>query len=186
MVLDGEIKGIAGHAARNEGLNAIILAMKDLDVIGKMKFPDQSKWLPQPGAQVTVISAGTNHNVVPDVCRYVLDVRSNDIYGNESMLEIIQSLCSATLIPRSTRLKPSSLGENNILMETIRSCGFQPFGSSTLSDMALIPFPALKMGPGDSARSHTAGEFIMANELDEGVELYCRFLKTMNDIIKKQ
>ena len=184
MVLDGEIRGMAGHAARNEGQNAIYLAMKDIDSIGKMVFPKPSKWLPGPGAQVTMISAGTSHNVVPDLCRYVVDVRSNDIYGNETMLDSIRSLCNATLTPRSTRLKPSSLDEGNLLMETINKCGFKPFGSSTLSDMALIPFPAMKMGPGDSARSHTAGEFIMTKELDEGIELYCRFLRTMKEIIK--
>jgi acetylornithine deacetylase len=185
MVLDGELKGKAGHAARKEGENAIYKAMKDIETLAGMKFQENSNWLPKPGAQVTMISAGTSHNVVPDLCRFVVDVRSNDKYDNEIMLEMIRSTCTAELTPRSTRLKPSSLDGNHFLMKTITSCSLSPFGSSTLSDMALIPFPAVKMGPGDSARSHTAGEFILTSELDKGVELYCLFLETMADILNK-
>ncbi len=186
MVLDGELRGKAGHAARNEGVNAIYKAIKDIESLSGLKFQENSKWLPKPGAQVTMISAGTSHNVVPDLCRFVVDVRSNDIYNNEIVLEMIQSACKAELIPRSTRLKPSVLEENHFLMKTIASCGLTPFGSSTLSDMALIPFPSVKMGPGDSARSHTAGEYILSSELDKGVELYCLFLETMADILNKK
>ena len=184
MVLDGEVRGKAGHAARNEGENAIYKAMKDIDSIDCLNFINSSEWLPEPGAQVTMISAGTNHNVVPDVCRYVVDVRSNDKYGNEMVLEMIRSACLADLTPRSTRLKPSGLNGDHFLMKTIAGCGLKPFGSSTLSDMALIPYPALKMGPGDSARSHTAGEFIFTSELDQGVEQYGIFLETMIDFLE--
>jgi acetylornithine deacetylase len=130
-----------------------------------------------------MISAGTGHNVVPDICRFVVDVRSNDKYRNETVLELIQSVSQASLTPRSTRLQPSSLEDDHFLMETIRACHLKPFGSSTLSDMALIPFPSVKMGPGDSARSHTAGEFIRTGELDQGVDLYCQFLETMKKIV---
>lgn len=186
MVIDAELKGKAGHAARSEGENAIYKAIKDLKTLAGLEFSENSKWLPKPGAQVTMISAGTNHNVVPDLCRFVVDVRSNDKYDNESMLKIIQSACMAEMTPRSTRLKPSSLDANHFLMLTISTCGLQPFGSSTLSDMALIPFPAVKMGPGDSSRSHTAGEFILRSELDKGVELYSHFLETMAEILEKQ
>lgn len=183
MVLDGVVSGRAGHAARNEGENAIIKAMKDIQSIAGLEFQDLSVWLPRPGAQVTMIEAGTGHNVVPDVCRYVVDVRSNDMYGNEALLEKIRSVCVANLTPRSTRLKPSSLEEDHFLMEAIKSSGFNPFGSSTLSDMALIPFPAVKMGPGESARSHTAGEYILTSELDDGVALYCQFLESIKEIL---
>jgi acetylornithine deacetylase len=179
MVLDGVVKGKAGHAARKEGRNAIYEAMKDIRAIGDLKFTEESVWLPGPGANVTMISAGTHHNVVPDVCRYVVDVRSNDRYGNEELLEMIQSVCRAELIPRSTRLKPSGIDQDHFLMKAIHKCGFKPFGSSTLSDMALIPFPAVKMGPGDSARSHTAGEYILISEMEEGIEKYCKFLETI-------
>lgn len=177
MVLDARIRGESGHAARGEGKNAIYEAMKDVEAIRNLKFPKGSEWLPAPGAQVTMISAGSRHNVVPDLCTYVVDVRSNDNYGNKTLLEMIRSVCSAELEPRSLRLKASGLDRGHELMKTIRALGLKPFGSSTLSDMALIPFPAIKMGPGDSSRSHTAGEYILKSELEQGVELYCRFLK---------
>ena len=151
--------------------------MKDLACIRQLEFSEQSEWLPEPGAQVTMISAGSSHNVVPDLCRYVVDVRSNDRYGNERLLEIIRSVCSAELTPRSTRLRSSGLERNHFLMKAIKAAGLKPFGSSTLSDMALIPFPAIKMGPGESSRSHTAGEYIRKSELEQGVAAYCRFLK---------
>jgi len=177
MVLDGAVRGTAGHAARKEGHNAIYEAMKDIEAIRKLKFTEQSEWLPEPGAQVTMISAGSRHNVVPDLCTYVVDVRSNDKYGNEALLALISAVCKAELNPRSLRLKPSGLDGNHMLMKAIRKAGLEPFGSSTLSDMALIPFPAVKMGPGDSSRSHTAGEYVLKSELVQGVELYCGFLE---------
>jgi acetylornithine deacetylase len=177
MVLDGEVRGKAGHAARKEGLNAIYEAMEDLRAIAQLEFTEESEWLSKPGAQVTMISAGTGHNVVPDLCTYVVDVRSNDRYGNERLLEMIRSVCKARLTPRSTRLKPTGLDDNHFLMRTIRTLGWEPFGSSTLSDMALIPFPAVKMGPGESSRSHTAGEYIKKSELQQGVAAYCHFLE---------
>ncbi len=177
MVLDGELRGKAGHAARKEGLNAIYEAMKDMAAIAELDFTDQSEWLPEPGAQVTMISAGTRHNVVPDICSYVVDVRSNDCYGNEQLLEMIRSVCRAELTPRSTRLRASGLDEKHFLMQAIAATGLKAFGSSTLSDMALIPFPSVKMGPGESSRSHTAGEYIRKSELERGVEAYCRFLE---------
>jgi acetylornithine deacetylase len=183
MVLDAEVRGRAGHAARNEGENAIYKALKDIESIRELEFRDQSVWLPEPGAQVTMIKAGTGHNVVPDICRFVVDVRSNDRYRNEAVLEIIRSVCVSELTPRSTRLQPSNLDGDHFLMKTIRACGLKPFGSSTLSDMALIPFPAVKMGPGDSARSHSAGEYILKSEMKNGVELYCRFLQSMKEIL---
>lgn len=177
MVLDGTVRGKAGHAARNEGKNAIYEAMKDLEAIKKLKFTRHSDWLPDPGAQVTMISAGSRHNVVPDLCSYVMDVRSNDCYDNESLLDMIRSACNAELIPRSTRLRSSSLDHDHFLMKAVGAMGLKPFGSSTLSDMALIPFPAVKMGPGDSSRSHTAGEYILLSELEQGVAAYCSFLE---------
>lgn len=184
MVVDGQVKGKAGHAARKEGENAIYKALKDIETIAGLKFQKGSEWLPEPGAQVTMIKAGTSHNVVPDICRFVVDVRSNDMYSNETMLDILRSECFADLVPRSTRLKPSGLDNNHILMKSIVSCGLKPFGSSTLSDMALLPFPSIKIGPGDSSRSHTAGEFIRISELDDGIKLYCQFLESIYEIQK--
>lgn len=180
MVLDAEVHGEAGHAARNEGVNAIYRAMKDLEAIREMKFSKASRWLPGPGAQVTMIEAGTGHNVVPDICRYVVDVRSNDCYSNKELLAMIRECCHADLEPRSTRLRSSGIEEDHFLMKTVVACGLEAFGSSTLSDMALIPFPAIKMGPGNSARSHTAGEFIRLSEIEAGIEGYCHFLEKLN------
>lgn len=186
MVLDGTVKGVAGHAARKEGVNAIYKAMEDVKAIASLSFNESSDWLPPAGAQVTLISAGTGHNVVPDLCKFVVDVRSNDQYGNEKMLEMISEVCKGEVVARSTRLKPSLLSQDHFLMTAIRERQLEPFGSSTLSDMALIPFPAFKMGPGDSARSHTAGEYILEPELDEGVRGYCNFLETLADIVKQK
>lgn len=186
MVLDGTVKGVAGHAARKEGVNAIYKAMEDVKAIASLTFSEESEWLPPAGAQVTIISAGTGHNVVPDLCKFVVDVRSNDQYGNERMLEMISAVCQGEIVARSTRLKPSLLGQDHFLMTAIRERQLEPFGSSTMSDMALIPFPAVKMGPGDSARSHTAGEYIMESELDEGVRGYCNFLNTLAEIVKQK
>lgn len=185
MVIDGQVKGKAGHAARNEGENAIYKTMKDLQRIQQLEFRNKSEWLPDPGAQVTMISSGTGHNVVPDLCKFVVDVRSNDKYGNEEILEMIRSVCEAELVARSTRLKPSSLKSGHFLMEAIQLTGLQPFGSSTMSDMALIPFPSVKLGPGNSARSHTAGEFILLSEMEEAVEVYSKFLFSIRDIINE-
>jgi acetylornithine deacetylase len=181
MVLDGVTRGEAGHAARGEGTNAIYLAMKDIGAIASLTFSETSQWLPDPGAQVTMISAGTGHNVVPDLCRFVVDVRSNDLYGNVRMLALLREVCSSDLQPRSTRLNPSMLDKDHLLMKTVRACALNPFGSSTLSDMALIPYPSLKMGPGESVRSHTAGEYILESELQAGVEGYCAFLACLKE-----
>lgn len=180
MVLDGEAKGKAGHAARREGENAIYKVMRDMEHIQRLSLESKSEWLPEPSAQVTMISAGTSHNVVPDICRFVVDVRSNDQYGNEFLLEFLRGACESDLQPRSTRLKPSGLDKDHFMMEAIHVCGLEPFGSSTLSDMALIPHPAVKMGPGDSARSHTAGEYILKSEIEKGINIYCHFLENLN------
>ncbi|MGW8314373.1 MAG: M20/M25/M40 family metallo-hydrolase [Bacteroidales bacterium] len=186
MVVDAEVTGKAGHAARQEGVNAITLAMNDIQKISSMEFSRSSEWLPAPGAQVTMISAGNKHNVVPAKCKYVVDVRSNDRYGNEEILEMLREACVADMVPRSTRLKASWLEADHFLMEAATASGLSPFGSLTLSDMALIPFPAVKMGPGDSARSHTAEEFIRVEELDRGVEGYIQFLSMVATVMKQK
>ena len=186
MVVDARVEGRAGHAARDEGVNAIYLAMHDLEQIKSFIFRRHSEWLPDPGAQVTMISAGTKHNVVPDSCTYVVDVRSNDRYGNEEILQMLREVCAAELTPRSTRLNPSILAPDHFLMTAVRGLGISPFGSSSLSDMALIPFPALKMGPGESARSHTAGEFILLEELDQGVSGYKQLLSAVAQALRRE
>jgi acetylornithine deacetylase len=128
---------------------------------------------------VTQINAGTQHNVVPDICKIVVDVRSTDAYSNIDTLEIIRkSVPNCELTPRSTRLNPSSIDANHSIVKRLEMLGAKPFGSPTLSDQALMPFPSFKLGPGDSARSHTADEFICLTELDAALKFYIQLLET--------
>lgn len=173
MVLDGEIHGKAGHAARNEGDNAIYKAVKAIETLRTLAFPKESPYLGPVKISVTQINAGSQHNVVPDLCRIVVDVRTTDAYTNEQTLEMIrQAADGCRLSPRSTRLRPSSIPESHPLVGRLVMAGRKPFGSPTLSDQALMPFPSLKIGPGDSARSHTADEYIHREEIREAIQLY--------------
>lgn len=172
MVIDGVATGISGHAARNEGVNAIYLVMEDIAQIKKLEFSERSSWLPEPAVNVTMINAGTNHNVVPDSCSFVIDARSNDIYSNKRLLEMIGSCCKSSIQPRSLRLNSSSLPGEHPAFDLLKKMNLTPFGSSTMSDMALLPFPSIKMGPGDSARSHTADEYIHITEIEDAIEKY--------------
>ena len=177
MVIDAVASGKAGHAARNEGVNAIYKAMKDIDNIRLLQFSDHSRWLKDPSVSVTVIQAGSSHNVVPDSCEFVIDVRSNDQYTNKKLLEMLNEVCEAKLTPRSMRLRSSFLRQDHPAFGVINSMGMKPFGSPTLSDMALLDFPAVKIGPGDSARSHTANEYILVSEIEDAIQTYQVFLE---------
>lgn len=175
MVVDAVCHGKAGHAARNEGDNAIYHALQDLDLLANHcaeLFPDISPQLGPVRATVTIISAGTQHNVVPDRCTYTIDVRSTDRYSNEQILSILRQHLCATLTPRSTHLQPSHIPNDHPLVRRCLQLGLKPFGSPTLSDQALMRFPSLKLGPGESARSHTADEFICLTEIEQAINLY--------------
>lgn len=174
MVIDGLAKGKSGHAARNEGINSIYMVMEDIKEIKELKFPQRSVWLPDPTVNVTMINAGTNHNVVPGECTFVIDARSNDEYPNEILLELIRETCKTELIPRSLRLNASSLSHDHPVQQVLANLNMSPFGSSTMSDMALLPMPAIKIGPGDSARSHTANEYIMMDEIEDAIVKYSK------------
>ena len=176
MVIDGLATGKSGHAARNEGINAIYMVMEDIRSIRNLKFSNASEWLPDPVVNVTMINAGTNHNVVPGECRFVIDARSNDQYPNVKLLEILKGCCETEIVPRSLRLNSSSLDKQHPVFRVLKDLGMQPFGSSTMSDMALIPFPAIKIGPGDSARSHTAGEYILTGEIEDAIPTYVKLI----------
>ncbi len=183
MVLDGEIKGLSGHAARNEGINAIYKAMTVIDTLKNLKFEKESPTLGPVKITVTQIEAGTQHNVIPDSCRIVVDVRSTDAYTNLETLELIRQavptqLC--TLTPRSTRLNPSGISTNHPLVSRLITMGRTPFGSPTLSDQALLPFPSIKLGPGNSSRSHTADEYIYTHEIRSAIQLYTTLLTALN------
>jgi acetylornithine deacetylase len=180
VVLDGHTEGQSGHAARKEGVNALYLAVDDIAAIRDHHFQRESAHLGPTGATVTVIHSGTQHNVVPDRCSFVVDLRVNDAYTNEEAVAELQSVCRhAILTPRSLRLQSSRIEADHPLVRA--ACSIRPsamlYGSPTLSDQALLPFPTLKVGPGDSARSHSADEFIYLNEIEEGVGFYTELLR---------
>lgn len=177
MVVDGIAKGKAGHAARDEGVNAIYKALKDIDTIRQFEFEKKSDLLGAVKMSVTQIQAGTQHNVVPDECRFVIDIRTNECYSNQEVLEIIQKEVESELLPRSFRLNSSKIGLEHPLILRGLELGLNYYGSPTLSDQALMPFPTLKIGVGDSARSHTADEFVYVKEIEKGINTYIQLLQ---------
>lgn len=176
MVLDCTARGIAGHAAREEGVNAIYQAMQDIEWFRTFEFPKISETLGKVKMSVTVIQAGTQHNVVPDTCQFVVDLRATDAYTLTETLEIIRENVKSEVVPRSVRLNPSGIPLHHPIVQRGISLGMKPYGSPTLSDQALIPYTSIKIGPGDSARSHTADEFIYVHEIEEGVKKYIALL----------
>ena len=177
MVVDITAHGKSGHAARNEGVNAIYEALDDLCWIRSHRFDRVSKFLGPTKMQATVVNAGTQHNVVPDECKIVVDVRTNELYTNEEVFDIISSHCKSECRARSFRLHSSRIDLNHPLVERCVALGLQPFGSPTLSDQALMPFASLKLGPGQSARSHSANEYIKVSEIEHAIGLYLRLLE---------
>jgi acetylornithine deacetylase len=176
MVLDCTATGKAGHAARNEGVNAISLAIRDVEWFNNYQFPDKSDLSGPVKMSVTQIQAGTQHNVIPDRCSFVVDIRSNEFYSNEELLKQIKSYVRCEVLPRSTRLNSSRTEESHPFVRRAVMLGKKPFGSPTLSDQALMPFPSVKIGPGDSARSHTADEYIRPSEIREAIDTYIMLL----------
>ena len=179
LVLDCEAKGRAGHAARNEGENAIYKAIKDIQILEKYRFPLESTVLGPVKITVTQIEAGQQHNVVPDSCRFVVDVRTNEFYSNEEAYQIISGLIKSEVRPRSFRLNSSGINADHPLVQRGLEMGLQIYGSPTTSDQAVIPYPSIKMGPGDSARSHTANEYILISEISEGIATYIKLLEEL-------
>lgn len=179
LVVDAVVHGQAGHAAREEGDNALYKALADLEWVRNYHFERISDTLGPVKMTATIISAGSQHNVVPGSCRYTLDIRLNDCYTHEEVLEILQQHLQAELQPRSCRLRPSHLPEGHPLRLQAEKLGMRCYGSPTTSDQALMPVPSAKLGPGDSARSHTADEFIYVEQLQAGVELYSRLLQPL-------
>lgn len=176
MVLDCKAHGESGHAAREEGVNAIYKAIEDINWFQTYHFPKQSSFLGPVKMSVTMIEAGAQHNVVPATCTFVVDVRTTDVYSNMEVLEIIKEHVHAEVTPRSTRLNPSTIDQNHPIVQSGISLGKTMYGSPTMSDQALIPIQSIKVGPGDSARSHTADEFIYLHEIEDGVRFYIDIL----------
>jgi acetylornithine deacetylase len=172
LVLDCTTCGKAGHAARDEGDNAIYKALADIEWFRHFEFPKVSGHLGKIKMNVTMIQSGTQHNMVPAECNYTVDIRLTDAYAHEEIIAIIKENVSSSIHPRSVRIKPSAISEAHPLVKAGKLLGKTCYGSPTTSDQALLNVPSIKMGPGDSARSHTADEFIYTNEIKEGISTY--------------
>lgn len=181
MVLDCTVTGKAGHAARDEGINAIYEAMKDIEWLRTYRFPQVSPTLGEIKMTTTIIQAGRQHNVVPAECTFTVDVRVSDQYSLEDVLAVIEKNVKATVKPRSLRMRPSGIPGDHPLVLAASKLGIPLYGSPTTSDQALIPVPSVKIGPGDSARSHTADEFIYVQEIVKGIDTYIALLKSLED-----
>ena len=177
MVLDCTAHGISGHAARNEGVNAIYKALTDIEWFRTHQWDRVSPFLGPVKMSVTQINAGTQHNVVPDTCSFVVDVRVNELYDNKELLGLIKEHVSCDVKERSTRLNSSRIDVGHPIVRRGEALGMKLFGSPTLSDQALMPFPTVKVGPGDSARSHSADEYIRLSEIREAVDIYVKLLR---------
>lgn len=176
MVLDVTAHGKAGHAARNEGENAIYKAFQDIQWFRDYRFPKESNLLGPVKMSVTQVNAGTQHNVVPDICNFVVDIRSNECYTNEELFAEICSHIDSEAKARSFRLNSSHIEAEHPFVQRAIRLGRTPFGSPTLSDQALMRFPSVKIGPGKSSRSHTADEYIVLSEIEEAIQLYIELL----------
>ena len=176
MVIDMTSHGKSGHAARGEGVNALYAMLDDLLWLRSYHFEKVSQLLGATLMNVTVLNAGTQHNVVPDLCKAVIDVRTNELYTNEEVFEVVRSHVSSEVQARSFRLRSSSISLDHPIVRRCVSMGMQPFGSPTLSDQALMSFPSLKLGPGESSRSHSADEYICMSEISDAIEKYISIL----------
>ena len=180
MVIDAVAAGRAGHAARNEGDNAIYHALDDIQWIRTTQFPEQSPLLGPTKMTVTVVGGGTQHNVVPDRCTFVIDVRTNELHTNKEIYDRLRQQLKSEIKARSFRLSSSRISDTHPLVQRAVALGRTPFGSPTLSDQALLRCPSMKMGPGDSSRSHTADEYIRISEISEAIDLYLALLRDLS------
>lgn len=172
MVLDVIAHGKSGHAARNEGVNAIYEALDDMRWIRDYKFEKVSEFLGPTKMTLTVVNAGTQHNVIPDKCTMLVDIRTNEFYDNEEVYEFIRQHLKSEVKAHSFRLKSSRIDPDHPLIRKCIAMGMKPFGSPTLSDQALMHFPSFKLGPGESSRSHSANEFIRISEIRDAIAKY--------------
>lgn len=188
LVLDCETRGKSGHAARNEGINAIYRAIEDIETLRRFAPPSVSSILGPIKVSVTMINSGTQHNIVPDSCSFVADVRTTDAYSNEETVELLRKEVKwSSITPRSTRIQASVISPEHPLTKAAIRLGLTPFVSPTTSDMALMhDIDSLKIGPGDSARSHTADEFILLPEINEALWLYPAIIRELKFPIRNQ
>ncbi len=179
LVLDAEAKGVSGHAARNEGENAIYIALDDIQTLRSYSFDKVSPIMGKVHLNVTQINAGTAHNVIPDRCTFVVDIRPTEQYTNEEILAQLSSVCKSTLKARNLANRSSATYEDSPLAEAARLCGIETFSSPTTSDWMRISCDAVKMGPGDSARSHKKDEYVLCREIEDGIETYIEYIKSI-------
>jgi acetylornithine deacetylase len=171
--------GKSGHAAREEGENAIYKSIKDIEWFKGFTFPKVSEVLGPVKMSVTMVNAGTQHNVVPATCSFTVDVRLNECYTHEQALEIIEQNVDCDVTARSMRLRSTSIAADHPIVKAGLALGLKSYGSATMSDKALMSFPALKIGPGDSARSHMADEYVFTEEINKGIDIYVQLLKAV-------
>jgi acetylornithine deacetylase len=176
IVFDCFVRGKAGHAARNEGINSIYLAIDEINKLRNFRFEKVSPILGEVKITVTQIEAGCQHNVVPDLCKLVVDCRTNECYSNQEVADIISRLLRCEVVPRSLRLNSSGINSNHPFVLRAKELGVTCYGSPTMSDQSLLHYTSVKMGPGDSARSHTANEYIYLSEIRSGIEQYITML----------
>jgi acetylornithine deacetylase len=179
MVLDCVASGRRSHATSDTGINAIYQAIEDIDRIRNFKFPEKSKLLGEVTMQVTVMNGGEAHNIIPESCSFVVDARSNGCYSNREIFDILCRHLKSDIKSRSFRLNSSSIDPDHPIVRKAKKTGIQCYGSGTLSDQALMPFPTVKIGPGDPLRSHTADEFIMLREIYDGIDIYMNLLTNL-------
>jgi acetylornithine deacetylase len=179
LVIDATAHGVSGHAARNEGCNALYKALEDIEKLRKHNFDKISARMGKVNLNITQINAGTAHNVVPDRCDFVIDIRPTEQYSNEEILAELQRICCSELVPRNLANRSSATFEDSPLQKVAERLGIETFSSPTTSDWMRIGCDALKMGPGDSARSHRKDEFVFVEEIRNGIETYIEFIKNL-------
>lgn len=184
LVLDGEARGVSGHAARNEGVNALYIALEDIAALRAHVFDRHSDIMGDVKLSVTQIQAGTAHNVIPDSCRFVVDIRPTDSYSNVEIVEALQAECRSTLTARNLKNKSSATPAGSRLAKTIGALGIGTFSSPTTSNWIRIDGDAVKMGPGDSSRSHKADEYILTSEISDAVKGYIKFIEAYGNIVE--
>lgn len=181
VVLDCVTPGVTGHAARGEGINAIYRAIADIETLRAFRFPKESEILGPVGLNITQINAGWQHNAIPDECKWVVDIRTTDAYTNEQTVELLREAVShSTLTPRSTRVRASVISADHPLVRSAVALGSRTFVSPTTSDMSLMyDFPSLKIGPGESSRSHSADEFVLISEIEAAIPAYRKLIESL-------
>ena len=184
LVIDATAHGVSGHAARNEGINAIDIAVEDIQTLKSHVFDRISPRMGKVNLNVTQINAGTAHNVIPDTCTFVIDIRPTEQYTNEEILKELQAVCKSDLKPRNLSNRSSATREDSPLQRTAEEMGIGTFSSPTTSDWMRIDCDAIKMGPGESSRSHKKDEFVFVKEIEEGIRTYIDYIEKFYEIIR--